>query len=254
MATTRFLEQCRRRKGLVRIVLARVLRGFLGHADANALAGHGLMFVLSEEQVGTLMQRAGVSGRLGGDLLDIGCGNGDVTLNFVSLVQGSILCCEDSMVLRSILSSRGFHVLSPQQLENVSNKFSVVMCLNVLDRIDNAPGLLDRILELMDDREGIAVFALVFPFQPWVQNRWRQWVRPDVILDEKLFEIGNARPLNKQFFEESTDCFLNLLTSRGFIVRAFTRVPYLSETDHYLCCDWDYLHNVVVVCSKAQTS
>lgn len=100
-------------------------------------------------------------------------------------------------------------------------RFDCISLLNLLDRCDKPLSLLHD-LKYKLKPNGVLLIALVIPFSPWVETS-SGYVRPTEKMDIKsdTFEV-TAR----KFVE-------NVLVPNGYVVKAFSKVPYLSQGDYY---------------------
>ncbi|KAK9502737.1 hypothetical protein O3M35_011447 [Rhynocoris fuscipes] len=107
----------------------------------------------------------------------------------------------------------------------------MVSCLNVLDRCDRPLTLLGQIRAAMKPG-AMAVIAIVLPFKPYVEFGTK---------DHKPVE---ELPIKGNTFEDQvTSVIEDVLIPAGFIIRSWTRVPYLCQGDLNQAYYW--LHDAV---------
>ncbi|KAI3381696.1 hypothetical protein SNEBB_004591 [Seison nebaliae] len=161
-----------------------VLYFFKTKTDILGLLNCGRMFVLSKKNFQQLLPRSQFH-----QILDLGSGNGDVTIKLKQFTNNQIDVTEISTTMKSRLTEKNFNVLDIDFYQiDISNflhmtndcgknlfKYSLVTCLNLLDRIEKPKKLLDEIvlflLERDDSRKigGILLIALVLPYEPFVE-------------------------------------------------------------------------------------
>ncbi|KAK3917897.1 putative NADH dehydrogenase [ubiquinone] flavoprotein 2, mitochondrial [Frankliniella fusca] len=171
------------------------------------------MFVFSSEQFARL-----VEGRTGGRLLDLGAGDGAVTSQMEPFFD-EVSVTEISAPMRKILARRKYRIL---EIENWANSglWDVISCLNVLDRCSKPEELLAQIHDSLTP-EGKAIFAIVLPYQPYVEVGGKGDHQPE----ERL-------PIEGISFDEQVASFVkNVLHPANFQVEKWTRLPYLCEGD-----------------------
>ena len=236
METEVFLETyCSQTESSVRSALATMARKFMSQTDTNAFIGRGQMFVFSAAQLESLLANAFGKDRIAtvsrGKLLDIGAGNGDVTEKYQKFVK-HITATEVSNYMVKILQKKSCidRVVETGSLNSfdVNKKFQIISCLNVLDRCDKPSQLLKDIYARLDPQHGIVVVAIVLPWCPFVENGTGQ-DRPTEDLD---MDGGRCRTRNT--FEEAVNVIVdNVFLKHGFVVKSWTRVPYICAGDTY---------------------
>jgi hypothetical protein len=176
-------------------------------------------------------------------LLDIGAGDGDVTAVLAPLFD-SVDATEDNAVMRlrlrlalgasaSIFSSAE---TSAAALSGATGTYySMVALLNVLDRCDKPATLLREIrAHLVASAAAteakappLLLLACVLPFCPFVEDGAVQRAPT-----EELSMGGGGLCRERSSFERSlAKLVLSVLEPLGFRVRAWTRLPYLSQGD-----------------------
>ena len=218
------------RHGKFKTALHRTLRWFLSDFDINGLLGTYPMHVLSTQQFRELL-----GSDVGGRLLDIGAGRGDVTSQLAQLFE-EVTVTETSKPMIKRLEKFGYRVWFGDFAERIAppEQFDVVSLLNVLDRCDRPLGLLAAARAALQPG-GKLILALVLPYRPFV------------------YDHGSARaprerlPLGDQGFESSVWELITLvLKPLGFQIESISRAPYLSggDADHALY----ELDDLIVVC------
>lgn len=261
-ATNAFLMRSSNRPYLVNWTQAAActfLRKFMSLTDANAMLGRGKMHVLSEEQVRDLLRneetKKDSSSATKRILLDVGAGEGEVTMKFKEGGQfDNIVATEASSPMVKRLRQKNIDVVvESYDVETVieesvkagvefegTDSFDTICLLNVLDRCDTPFTLLGQLRKLLKDKDGKLVIAVVVPFRPFVEDGNNHRAPKEKLgLDPNgPWELGvNA-------------IWKNVLKPSGFIVDRLARVPYISEGDQkhgaYI------LDDAVFVLSKAE--
>lgn len=99
--------------------------------------------------------------------------------------------------------------------------FDCISLLNLLDRCDKPITLLNDLKAKLKPN-GVILIALVIPFSPWVETS-SGYVRPS----EKMEIQGDSFEITANKFVEE------VLLPNGFVVKAFSKIPYLSQGDYY---------------------
>lgn len=225
-----YLERARReRHGAFMTWLHHSLRGFLSDFDINGVLGTYPMHVLGTLQWEQLL------GRPGGRLLDVGAGNGDVTVELAPLFD-EVATVETARWMARRLEKRGYacHRVDLAHSDVPGAPWDVISLLNVLDRCDKPLSLLGNLRAGLADG-GRLVVALVLPYRPFV------------------YEGGISRaptellPLSRTDWEgAASELVENVLEPLGLEVESCSRVPYLSGGDaHRALYELD---DVLVVC------
>uniref|UniRef100_A0A8C2S6V4 Methyltransferase like 9 n=1 Tax=Capra hircus TaxID=9925 RepID=A0A8C2S6V4_CAPHI len=218
---------------------------FMSRTSINGLLGRGSMFVFSPDQFQRLL-------KINPDwkthrLLDLGAGDGEVTKimspHFEEIyatelsetmiwqlqkkkyrrvpyqMEGgrgcSLWCNQAQRSLRTQLSER---VLGINEWQKTGFQYDVISCLNLLDRCDQPLTLLKDIRSVLEPTRGRVILALVLPFHPYVENVGGKWDKPSEILEIK-----------GQNWEEQVNSLPEVFRKAGFVIEAFTRLPYLCE-------------------------
>jgi len=200
--------------GRVRELLRRGLGHVVSPFDANGLLGTCPMRVLGTDQARQLL-----GGRVGGRLLDIGAGNGDVTAELAPLFD-EVVTTELAAPMARRLSRRGLRShavdLSCDALPE-PGPFDAVALLNVLDRTRYPSTLLDRALGLLAPG-GLLIVAVPLPLSPTAFVGAAS-VDPEEPLPEARGEG----------FEAAVNALWDgLFAPRALRLECLTRVPYLS--------------------------
>ena len=117
---------------MFRVSYSLLLRSFYSTTDANAIAYTGSMHVISEGQARRLLGFQDAETRQ--SLLDVGAGDGAVTLHLSALFH-EVHCTETSPYMVRRLRERGFTCTETSNpCDAMGGPFDVVSCLNVLDR------------------------------------------------------------------------------------------------------------------------
>ncbi|XP_054287695.1 protein-L-histidine N-pros-methyltransferase-like [Macrosteles quadrilineatus] len=189
------------------------------------------MFVFSKPQIRQLLGRSLAED---GDLLDLGAGDGLITQNLAGFFS-RVYVTEVSRPMRWALKKRGFQVLEIDDWEN--HKFDVISCLNLLDRCDRPYKILRQIRQSLKPN-GKAIFALVLPFQPYVESSGK---------GNQPHEILPIQGLTLE--QQAASVVSNVLEPAGFTVLRWTRLPYLCEGDVNQAYYW--LDDVVFITKLA---
>lgn len=225
-----------RRHGFFVTWLHRALRGLLSDFDINGLLGTYPMHVLSTEQWSELLEPALSERRPPGPtkLLDVGAGRGDVTATLAPLFD-KVVVTETSRTMARRLKKAGYHCLDGDLAAmDLSERFSAVSLLNVLDRCDRPLSLLGAARSVLET-DGLLIIALVLPYHPFV------------------YDSGVPRspmerlPIRSETFEEAAVEFVSLaLLALGLELVCVSRAPYLSGGDaHRPLYELD---DLIVVC------
>ncbi|MCH2109581.1 MAG: methyltransferase-like protein 9 [Polyangiaceae bacterium] len=212
------------RHGRIKTSLHRVLRQFLSDFDVNGLLGTYPMHVLSTPQWRHLLEAASPE-RLGGRLLDIGSGRGDVT-SALAPIFDTVTTTETARSMVRRLRKRGYHCyqgdivdLVDELLVSEEAPYDAVSLLNVLDRCDRPLSMLAAARRLLKPN-GLLAVALVLPYSPFVYDG--TITRPP---RERL-------PITSKQFELATTEFIQFaLKALAFEIVSISRVPYLSGGD-----------------------
>jgi len=219
----------------------RALTLVLSDFDANALLGVYPVFLLSTPQALRLFEAAREAA-LGGRMLDIGAGSGDVTTRISPLVD-SITCTETSRYMARRLRQRGFPCWLGRVGENapgdpLTNQppFDVIALLNVIDRAPKPRSLLRAAVTSLPQR-GLLLLSTPLPYEPFYY---------DGALTRDPEEQLNVSA--ERWEDALVELWENELAPLGLELRALTRLPYLSggdvENPAYV------LDDAVLVCEK----
>lgn len=152
--------------------------------DVNGVLKRGSMFILSEDQLVTLVTRGGFNMPTHGfaKVLDIGAGDGMCTERvqkslhrMVNETLGTssplppIFVTETSWIMRKRLEKYdNFTVIEVDEVNKLSG-VDLVTCLNVLDRCADPIQMLRDIHSILSPT-GRAIFALVLPYSHYVET------------------------------------------------------------------------------------
>ncbi|TMW69216.1 hypothetical protein Poli38472_001372 [Pythium oligandrum] len=203
-----------------------VLGMFYSLTDTNGMIGRGQMFVLSKAQIQQLLHR---EERIGGSLLDIGAGDGNVTEAIASLVD-HVRTTEVSPPMVKNLNSRGFNCAETGDLDHPhvlqGQPYNIISLMNVLDRADKPLTMLRQIRSMLHPENGLFLLAVVLPFHAFVEVGTRR-VDPS-----EMLPMSGGLCTQGASFEDSASVLLrNVLQPAGFQLVQFSRVPYLCRGD-----------------------
>ncbi|XP_075035790.1 protein-L-histidine N-pros-methyltransferase isoform X2 [Mixophyes fleayi] len=221
--TQTFLNRSIEKSGWLSIQLyhsfmSSVFSMFMSRTSINGLLGRGSMFVFSPEQFQRLL-------KIGPDwkshrLLDLGAGDGEVT-KVMSPHFEEIYVTEMSQTMIWQLQKKKYRVLNIDEWQRTGFQYDVISCLNLLDRCHQPVTLLKEMRSVLEPTRGRVVLALVLPFHPYVENGGK-WEKPAEVMD-----------VNGTVWEEQVNSLAAVFQDAGFVVEAFTRLPYLCEGDMY---------------------
>jgi len=160
------------------------------------------------------------------ELLDIGSGNGDVTVRLAPLFKKSVTAIEVSRGCRFALRKRPeiFRVLKDMNELDENKRFDVVSLFNVLDRCDCPK----RMLSSVEPRVNKYLFvSAAFPWVPYsiesgdLLSKWKNTSsRGRDFNDQELADASS--------FEDFVErCEKHLF--KKFKIKSFSRVPYLCQ-------------------------
>jgi SAM-dependent methyltransferase len=233
----RYLEQAaRRRLGPWMSFWRRTLGHLLSDFDANALLGAYPMHLLGTQQWRTLL-----GGPVGGTLLDVGAGSGDVTAALAPLFD-KVVTIESSRLAAWRLRRRGWVSLSGDvTTERVpSAPYQAIACLNVLDRCPRPVTLLEELAGAVAPG-GWLIVAMPLPYRP-------------IYFDgPSVLEPSEPLRCAAEGWEEGARSLVeHVLLPLGLEVSSVSRVPYLSGGDIERA--FYELDDVVVLCRKRPVS
>ena len=193
----------------------------MSNTNANTFLGMYKMHVLDSSQARIML---GIPlGNTLGSLLDVGAGDGNVTLQLAPLFD-DVLAVEASKWCVYRLKEKGIKCAQSDDLSSLSTSgFDVVSCLNVLDRCSRPISLLHEIKRRLKPATGLALLAVVLPFQPFVETgALGRTSRPTESLG-----LGPSMG-----WEESVNQLVSgVLEPAGFEIERLARVPYLCQGD-----------------------
>lgn len=201
--------------------LARLFLGwFLTKTTLNGFLGRGSMFVFSRDQFLRLLRLDAEAATLPAfsSLLDVGAGDGNVTAAIAPLF-GQVDVTERSPAMRRILARRGFRVLDATTLKPAEGG------------------------EDDDERAKLAwptgrlVLAVVLPLSQYVEGGTQPI---------ELFQVRGST-----LEQQAQSLYRDVLVPAGFVLDAWTRLPYLCEGDLEQAYYW--LDDVVMVLRAAES-
>jgi SAM-dependent methyltransferase len=206
------------------------LRHLLSDFDANALLQAYPMHLL-----GTQQWRALLGGRVGGKLLDVGAGSGDVTAELAPLFD-QVTTVESSRLAAWRLGQRGWVSLCRDvALDGVpSPPYQAIACLNVLDRCPCPVTLLEQLVGGLSPG-GRLLIAMPLPYRPMFFD------------GPAVLEPAERLPCEAEDWEWGARALVEqVLLPLGLDVTALSRTPYVSGGD--AMNDFYELDDVVVAC------
>lgn len=208
-------EMLERPHGALAGRLHRWLRPALSDFDINGLLGMYRLHLLGPDHFQTLL-----GPHLGGRLLDVGAGAGDVTSRAAPAFD-SVVTTETSLAMSLRLRRRGYrcHRVDLARKGIDESPFDVATCLNVIDRCDRPRTLLRNVADRLAP-DGRMVVAVAIPLDPFVYDGGRSLSPTEPIEHESGSWEATARSLAEGF-----------LPSAGLLVEKVARVPYLSQGD-----------------------
>lgn len=191
------------------------LTPFVSATSRNAILNRGIMFVASSELFNELLAYSNKSE----SVLDIGAGCGNVTERFAGSFD-EVYATETCSSMQSRLEARGYTVLDIDKWTD--RTYSVIACLNVLDRCHEPYKLLEGIYNCLAVHGGTAIIALVLPYHGSVEegHNWNAQREP--------LKIKGVT-----FEEQLSSLVVDVLGPLGFELNLATKVPYLCSGDLY---------------------
>ncbi len=185
--------------------------------------------MFSSEHIKTLL---GNNAR--GRLLDIGAGDGGVTLKLAGFFD-EVVATEVSEPMVRRLTERGYRAMHTADIEDEAigvEPFDVISLLNVLDRCDKPLTLLRQIRTRLRS-DGVLILAVVLPFCAFVESGADQ-LEPSESLDAPY-----------RGFEANLNWIVaDVFNPTGWTVRSVSRLPYLCQA-----CVHKVHSNIVCVCA-----
>lgn len=218
--TKDFLKSCYEKSDwlmmqLYHVIAKSLLSWFMNTTSINGLLKRGSMFVLSKSQFQKLLNIEPTWKAK--SLLDLGAGDGKVTQIMADHFE-EVYVTEASTPMKWRLQELGYHLLEIN--EWTKKKYDVISCLNLLDRCDKPVNILSDIYMSLEPDNGRALVAVVLPFRPYVE-----FSNHGNIPEQYLHIQGES------FEKQVTNFVHDVLEPIGFVVEAFTRLPYLCEGD-----------------------
>ncbi|CAD6187388.1 unnamed protein product [Caenorhabditis auriculariae] len=201
--------------------LSAVLSTFLSKTSINGLTGYGGMFLFSETQMRRFLNLSDEHSRLRKNALDLGAGNGDVTLKLGGLFE-NLYATEMSTVMQWRLRQKGITLVDALNWSQTPIKFDIITAFNLIDRHFNPSILLAQLRALALKSQCLVVISLVLPASQYVEfNPVQRSHRPSYWLK-----------ITGRTFEEQAHSFMvHELLPAGFKIVRFTKLPYLCEGD-----------------------
>jgi 2-polyprenyl-3-methyl-5-hydroxy-6-metoxy-1,4-benzoquinol methylase len=250
---------------VMRCITRPVLSWFLNTTDINGLFHEGEMHVVSTPQIRRMLAHNRLlEAKQFTHLLDIGAGDGNVTVQLAPLAE-EVTATEISAFMIRRLQRRGFRAVCTDTLDcaaideaaaltslhsfhsssssrepaheaasqsaggSNSRTFDLIACMNVLDRCTHPQKLMSQLHARLDDApHSRLVMAVVLPWRPTPQQ-------------ETVSIRGRT-------WEDYLNSLLQFVETCGFQVESFSRVPYLSQGD--FSQDLYVLDDALLVLSK----
>lgn len=198
----------------------RLLRRLASDFDTNAWLGTHSLHLAGRASFERLFDLA-PGERVGGRLLDVGAGTGEVTEELAPLFD-EVVTTEISRGMARRLALRGISCLRVDLAEGEPpglGRFEVVALLNVLDRAPRPATLLDRAVAHLAPA-GRLLLASPLPMRPHVQG-------PGTTREPDEWIAGRA-----ESFEEALDELVEReLAPRGLVLSRWARTLYRSQGD-----------------------
>lgn len=148
----------------------------MSQTDLNGVLLRGSMFILSEDQISTILTKSGFRLPPNGSakILDIGAGDGHCTARIQAALKDGeavphVYVTETSWIMRKRLAKyKNFSIVEVPEVKNLSD-MDLVSCLNVLDRCSDPHQMLADIHGILSP-SGRAIFALVLPYYHYVES------------------------------------------------------------------------------------
>lgn len=203
--------------GALATALHRALRRVASDYDVDAWLGMHSMFL-----AGTATWRALLGAeRVGGALLDVGAGRGDVTATLAPLFD-AVVTTETSAPMIRRLRARGFEAHRIDLAERAlapERTFRAASLLHVLDRCARPRSLLDATVA-RTERGGLVIVACPLP------------ARPHVDVGGHTVDPDEPLPIDGERFEDAlASLTASLLAPAGLEVERWTRTTYLARGD-----------------------
>ena len=215
-ATAGYLARAeRQRLSLLSTTLVRLASFYFSDYVVNGLLGTYPMHLASTDQWKRL-----IGSRPGGRLLDVGAGSGEVTRELAPLFD-EVTVTETARSMTWRLSRLGYRVHFADLCDQAppGGPFDAVALLNVLDRCQRPSALLDAALALLRPA-GKLLLSLPLPYDP-VAYDGPYLVDPE----DPLACRGDT------WTAAATSLVQDVLTPRGLVLQAITRLPYLTGGD-----------------------
>jgi SAM-dependent methyltransferase len=218
-----------------KLLVYRILSRFVPLFTIDALLGMYPLYIFGIETWKRLVPRE----LIGGSLLDIGAGQGFVTMNAKGLFK-EIVTTETSVGVAIRLWIKGFVckmkdvALYPELFPKKS--FDIISILNVLDRSSRPKTLLRNSIGFLKD-DGYIIIATPLPIRQVVWTTvWNE-------ADESLGLVGVGG------FEEClNDLVQTVLMPLGLEPTLLARLPYVCKSDDMDNMEW--FDDAIIVCKK----
>lgn len=190
------------------------LRRFVNDYDANGRLGTHRLHLLGADGWSEFLANVDRTD----SLLDIGAGDGHVTLNLAPYFK-SVSTIESSAGMAKRLRLHGFDCLEGDLSGDlvVDEQFDVVAMLNVIDRTHRPFTLLERARDRLNPG-GRLVLSVPLPLRP------HAYVGKQVVTPEEKLPAGEQESFERAVNDLVDLCFVPL----GLQVVSWTRAPYLS--------------------------
>merc|ERR1719397_441640 len=182
-------------------------------SDFNGMLSRGSMFVFSKSQFVKLTNLT--EEEKFGSMLDLGAGDGRPTEAMSDFYQ-QVFATEVSSPMRKHLALKGFEVLDIDKWKKASG-YDLISALNLFDRGDKPLNIISDIHHSLTPN-GLFVVALVLPFRPYVES----------VPSHKPSQLMN---ITGEQFEDQVATAVKMFEDSGFLLKSWSRVPYLCEGD-----------------------
>lgn len=202
------------------------------------------MYVFSKDQLRSLLPK-GFKPKL---IMDVGAGSGTIAekaREVLGVEAENTYAIEVSGPMIDVLEQRGFRTVTVESFNNpyYALKFDFLMCLNVIDRVDD-PKMLLKTLSQRLAPDGLLLIAIVLPYCDGVEHG-PKLVKPA----RPLTEMNGFDCKSKSNLEASLRRFImHVLPDYNLEPVSVTKVPYLSSGDLYQ--SWYTLPDVLMVLKK----
>jgi SAM-dependent methyltransferase len=219
----------------LKMLLYPILQRYIPLFTLDALLGVYPLYILGPN----MWQRIVPKEKHGGSLLDIGAGQGFVTMNAKPIFK-KIVTTETSIGVAIRLWFRGFVC----KLRDVARfprmfrpkSFDVVSILNVIDRSDRPISLLENARNFLKD-DGYMIIATPLPIHQVV---WTTKANPV----QEHFNLS----FNSSFEESLNELCEKVLIPHGLVPTMIGKLPYISKPNYIT--NLDPYEDAIIVCKK----